>query len=80
MHYEHYEDSKGEWRWRPKASNGRVIAGSSEGYSSESECLVELRLIIASVKPREHSCVRLKVAPGRINRALRFPTTLSRCV
>jgi hypothetical protein len=34
----YYKDSKGEWRWRLKAANGRIIADSREGYSSESEC------------------------------------------
>ena len=27
-----YRDHKGEWRWRLRATNGRVIAASSEGY------------------------------------------------
>jgi len=31
-----YQDAKGEWRWRAKASNGRIVAESGEGYSSMS--------------------------------------------
>jgi len=27
-----YRDGRGEWRWRLKASNGRIIADSGEGY------------------------------------------------
>jgi uncharacterized protein YegP (UPF0339 family) len=42
MHYEYYEDSKGEWRWRLKASNGRIIADSGEGYTTERECLADI--------------------------------------
>lgn len=38
MTYEYYKDSKNEWRWRLKASNGRIIADSGEGYSSEQGC------------------------------------------
>ena len=38
MTYYYYKDHKGEWRWRLKASNGRIIADSAEGYSSEEEC------------------------------------------
>lgn len=28
-----YMDSRGEWRWRLIARNGRIIADSGEGYS-----------------------------------------------
>lgn len=38
MHYVYYKDSKAKWRWRLKTANGRMIADSGEGYSSESEC------------------------------------------
>ncbi len=38
MTYEYYKDNKGEWRWRLKAANGRIIADSAEGYVSETEC------------------------------------------
>jgi uncharacterized protein YegP (UPF0339 family) len=42
MHYVYYKDSKGEWRWHLKASNGRIIADSGEGYSNERECLADI--------------------------------------
>lgn len=29
---EFYLDAKGEWRWRIKAANGRIVADSGEGY------------------------------------------------
>jgi uncharacterized protein YegP (UPF0339 family) len=32
MHFEVYRDGKGEYRWRARAANGRVIADSGEGY------------------------------------------------
>ena len=35
-HFEVYEDSAGEWRWRMVASNGRIVADGGEGYSSRS--------------------------------------------
>jgi uncharacterized protein YegP (UPF0339 family) len=35
MKYEVYEDNKKEHRWRLKASNGQVIAASSEGYKAK---------------------------------------------
>lgn len=33
---EKYEDKAGEWRWRLKATNGKIIATSGEGYNSKS--------------------------------------------
>lgn len=30
-----YEDDGGEWRWRLKAANGRIISDSAEGYTSK---------------------------------------------
>lgn len=36
--FEMYEDSKGEYRWRLKASNGQTIATGGEGYSSKASC------------------------------------------
>lgn len=27
-----YRDTRGEWRWRLQAANGRIIADSGEGY------------------------------------------------
>lgn len=29
-----YKDSSDEWRWHLKASNGKIVADSGEGYSS----------------------------------------------
>jgi uncharacterized protein YegP (UPF0339 family) len=38
MKFHIYKDSAGEWRWRLKSANGRIIADSGEGYSSEQAC------------------------------------------
>lgn len=35
-HFEVYEDSAGQWRWRMVAGNGRIVADSGEGYDSKS--------------------------------------------
>lgn len=29
----------GDWRWRMKATNGRIIGASTEGYTHRSACL-----------------------------------------
>lgn len=37
--FEVYKDNAGEWRWRFRASNGKIIADSSEGYKNQQDCL-----------------------------------------
>ena len=44
---EFYQDEKGEWRWRVRAGNGRVVGDSAEGYKRKADavggfCLVAL--------------------------------------
>ena len=48
MTYYYYKDNKGEWRWRLKASNGRIIADSGEGYKNEQECLANIKRVQGS--------------------------------
>lgn len=38
MKYEIYQDKRGEWRWRLKAANGKILAVSSEGYVDRYDC------------------------------------------
>jgi len=45
MTYYYYKDHKGERRWRLKASNGRIIADSGEGYSTEEECKKDIERV-----------------------------------
>ena len=33
-----YQDKADEWRWQAKASNGKIIDSSSEGFSSRGAC------------------------------------------
>lgn len=33
-HFEVYSDRAGDWRWRLRAGNGRIVADSGEGYAS----------------------------------------------
>lgn len=39
-----YKADNGEWRWRVKAANGKVIDASSEGFSSKAKALNNYRL------------------------------------
>ena len=34
-HFEIYADTAGQWRWRLRAVNGRIVADSAEGYASK---------------------------------------------
>lgn len=34
-HFEIYRDASGDWRWRLRAANGRIVADSAEGYASK---------------------------------------------
>lgn len=38
MTYQVFKDRKGEWRWRLRAKNGRIVADSGEGYKSWRGC------------------------------------------
>jgi len=38
MKYEVYQDKRGEWRWRLRAANGKILAVSSEGYVNKDDC------------------------------------------
>ena len=36
--FEVYPDKSGQWRWRFRANNGRIVADSGEGYANKSDC------------------------------------------
>jgi uncharacterized protein YegP (UPF0339 family) len=36
--FELYKDNAGEYRWRFVASNGKIIAVSSESYKAKADC------------------------------------------
>lgn len=40
-----YKDKAGEFRWRLKARNGKVIAIGGEGYATKSSCLDSIELV-----------------------------------
>lgn len=35
----------GDWRWRLRAANGRIIANSGEGYINREDCLHAISLV-----------------------------------
>ena len=49
-----YRDARREWRWRLRASNGRIVADSGEGYrrrASVYEAVKRVRSILAGDLP-----------------------------
>lgn len=40
-----YQDTQRQYRWRLKASNGRIIADSGESYINRSDCQHAINLI-----------------------------------
>jgi uncharacterized protein YegP (UPF0339 family) len=45
LKFETYEDKAMEHRWRCKASNGQVVASSSQGYKAKADCEHAIDLI-----------------------------------
>jgi uncharacterized protein len=62
MTYYYYKDSKGEWRWRLKASNGRILVDSGEGYKQEQEWLDDInRWVKTGVRPAVCAILATKI-------------------
>ena len=45
MKFHIYKDAAGEWRWRLKAANGKVLADSGEGYNTKQACKDGIQLV-----------------------------------
>lgn len=45
MTYYIRRDATGQWRWRLRASNNRIIAESGEGYFNRSDCEAAIELV-----------------------------------
>lgn len=48
MKFEIYLDTKKEFRWRLKASNGQIVADSAEGYTTKLSCEHGISLVKTS--------------------------------
>jgi uncharacterized protein YegP (UPF0339 family) len=45
--FEVYRDNAGFWRWRLRASNGRIVADSAEGYVNRTDCEQGAQIVCA---------------------------------
>lgn len=43
--FEIFKDSAKEYRWRFRASNGRIVADSAEGYRNKSDCQAGIEIV-----------------------------------
>jgi len=41
--WDFYQDTRGHWRWRRTAINGRIVGASSEGYVNRADCISNAR-------------------------------------
>lgn len=46
MKFDLYRDNKNEWRWRIKASNGKIIGDSGEGYKNRQDAIDMIKEIV----------------------------------
>jgi uncharacterized protein YegP (UPF0339 family) len=53
--FEIYQDVAGEWRWRPRAKNGQLLANGGEGFASRSNVIRSLKAVRQAVaKAKDH--------------------------
>jgi uncharacterized protein YegP (UPF0339 family) len=52
-----YQDAKAEWRWRLRASNGRIIADSGEGYQNIGDAQSAITLLAGVVEAQKYRIV-----------------------
>ncbi len=45
MTFQKYKDARGQWRWRLRAGNHKIIATASEGYVKEADCDHAIKLV-----------------------------------
>ncbi len=46
LKFQVYRDSKGGYRWKLKAANGKVIATGGESYTAKASCLSGIDLVM----------------------------------
>ncbi len=50
MRFEVYRDEKGEFRWRLRARNGRILSDSGEGYKRRGKAIRAIEKIILGIR------------------------------
>jgi len=52
-----FDEPKGDWRWRIRALNGRIVAEGGEGYKSAQAMVLTIRNYI--IGPNQHDRTQL---------------------
>jgi uncharacterized protein YegP (UPF0339 family) len=52
-HIEYYQEEQGDWRWRVKADNSKIVGASTEGYRRRIDAEVNLRSLMAYCRPQD---------------------------
>ena len=50
MKVEIYEDTPGQWRWRIRAVNGRIMAISGESYANKANALRAIDTLVHAIR------------------------------
>lgn len=50
MYFVIYKDDVGEWRWRLRAGNHKIVSDSAEGYNAKADCRHGIDLILGMNK------------------------------
>ncbi len=43
--FHYYQDVRGEWRWRFRATGGKIVADSGQGYVDKHDCLRGIEIV-----------------------------------
>jgi uncharacterized protein YegP (UPF0339 family) len=50
LYFDIYQDGKGEWRYRFRASNGNILCMSGDGYKTRQGCRGAMTRFISKVR------------------------------
>jgi len=51
--FEVYPDKSGQWRWRFRADNWKIVADSAEAYMNKSDCIDGAKIVKAQAPNAE---------------------------
>lgn len=73
MKWDFYRDRKGEWCWRCKANNNKIISASTEGYKNKEDCMANARMMGYERDMDKTVSVDVPISkPGILERLFRF--------
>src|SRR5215212_8019090 len=61
-----YKDNAGEWRWRLRAGNGRIVADSGESYTQRADCIRSIERFKAQIAAAHVATPLLRAKPPQL--------------